>query len=116
MEPGSLDDLADERLNHRVEVETESWKSIAAIMQTSSAQGRERKKQAKLLWAETQNKNRTFANQTNYDIIPYQTTVLREAGQEESSSLSEVNCVLFSNMMNRPGTQMNLRAWMQFSR
>ena len=43
------------------------------------------------------NKNRTFANRTNYDIIPIGATVLREAGQGRNpAALSEVNCVLFS--------------------
>ena len=54
---GSLYDiLADERLNHRVEVETGILAAeCAAIMQTFFRQGRERKKQAKLAAkAETQ--------------------------------------------------------------
>ena len=54
---GSLYDiLADERLNHRVEVETGILEAeCAAIMQTFFRQGRERKKQAKLAAkAETQ--------------------------------------------------------------
>ena len=48
--------LTDERLNHRVEVETGILETeCAAIMQTFSAKGRERKKQAKLAAkAETQ--------------------------------------------------------------
>ena len=54
---GSLyDSLTDERLNHRVEVETGILEAeCAAIMQTFFRQGRERKKQAKLAAkAETQ--------------------------------------------------------------
>ena len=54
---GSLYDiLTDERLNHRVEVETGILEAeCAAIMQTFFRQGRERKKQAKLAAkAETQ--------------------------------------------------------------
>ena len=54
---GSLYDiLTDERLNHRVEVETGILEAeCAAIMQTFFRQGRERKKQAKLVAkAETQ--------------------------------------------------------------
>ncbi|MFQ7477259.1 MAG: tRNA adenosine(34) deaminase TadA [Streptococcus sp.] len=57
---GSLYDiLTDERLNHRVEVETGILEAeCAAIMQTFFRQGRERKKQAKLAAkAETQAEN-----------------------------------------------------------
>ena len=42
------------------------------------------------------NKNRTFANRTNYDIIPIGATVLRSGSGEESSSPKRFQvCALF---------------------
>ena len=82
--------------DHRVEVETGILEAeCAAIMQTFFRQGRGNlKKQAKLAARPKHRIKRTFANRTNYDIIPIER--LLEAGRGGSSSLSEVNCVLFS--------------------
>ena len=97
---GSLYDiLTDERLNHRVEVETGIWKqNVQPSCRPSSAKvGNEKNKPSSQPRPKHKNKNRTFANRTNYDIIPIGATVLREAGQGRNpAALSEVNCVLFS--------------------
>ena len=71
-------------------------------MQTFFRQRAGTKKQAKLAAKpKHKNKNQSFANRLNYDIIPIGATVLREAGQGRNpAALSEVNCVLFSIALN----------------
>ena len=90
---GSLYDiLADERLKQ------ESWKqNVQPSCRPSSAKvENEKNKPNSQPRPKHKNKNRTFANRTNYDIIPIGATVLREAGQGRNpAALSEVNCVLF---------------------
>ena len=95
---GSLYDiLADERLNHRVEVETGILEAeCAAIMQTFFRQGRERKT------SQTRSQGRNTRIKTGplqieqIMIYTYRTTVLREAGQEESSSPKRSELCAFS--------------------
>ena len=82
---GSLYDiLTDERLNHRVEVETGILGSRMCSHHAdlfSAKVENEKNKPNSQPRPKHKNKNRTFAKSTNYDIIPIGATVLREAGQ-----------------------------------